>query len=116
MASLQGLGKHNALTLQPTKSMNTKYTAGRLVVIDGQELHILNGSEDRLVAQCHAGHAPERQANAARLAHVWNMHDTLVEACKAALVVLTADSDSERDNATEIKQLRQALSTHKDNQ
>ena len=37
-------------------------------VRDGQEIIEVNGAETRLIAQCHAGHAPERGGNARLIA------------------------------------------------
>jgi len=41
-----------------------EHTKGPWTVRDGQEILDWTGDECRLVARCHAGHAPERAANA----------------------------------------------------
>ena len=41
--------------------MTAQHTPGTWIVRDGQEIMSDDG---RLIAQCHAGHAPERAANA----------------------------------------------------
>jgi len=45
------------------KTQKQKHTPGPWRIVDGQSIHAGTG-EDRLIAHCHAGHEPERFANA----------------------------------------------------
>lgn len=55
----------------------SKFTPGPWSVRDGQDVLAISGSETRLVAECHAGHREERQANARLISHAPEMYDLL---------------------------------------
>ena len=72
--------------------MEAKHTPGPWRVIDGQEVHAGN-SESRLIAECHAGHAPERDANATLIAAA----PDLLAALKVSLALLRVVQEAIRD-------------------
>lgn len=67
-------------------TLTIKCTSGDWTVRDGQEIIATNGAEVRLIAQCHAGHKEEREANA----HLIATAPDLLEALRDCVRVLLA--------------------------
>ena len=63
-----------------------KHTPGPWEIRDNQEIIVREGGGTvRLIAQCHAGHSPERSANAAYIVRACNSHEELLQALKVLL-------------------------------
>ena len=85
-----------------------KHTATPWEVRDGQEIVAEHGN--RLIAQLHAGHYPERSANAAFICKAVNAHEALVKAIKEAMTyIVKTKNESEQYETTVYNQCKQAL-------
>lgn len=64
--------------------MGAKHTPGPWHVDRGQEVYALGSNERRLIADCHAGHRKEREANATLIAAA----PELLADCEQLLLVI----------------------------